>query len=276
LSAPACAAARSARGFEPPIFQQFKDPRTGNLANMRFFRYRRLASAPTDRVLVRFDDGATAFAERRVGSGRVIAFTSTLDSEWNDFPRHGMFLPIVHETVRYLAQYSDAETFYTVGRMLDISAPVALIVREGQASKVPTGASGVVVSPSGQQVTLGGSGVPSIELAEQGLYSVRLPGMGDRRPYAVAVNLDPAESDLSPLQPAEFLAGATGRAAVTATGQSLERPEITPADLEKKQSLWWFLLVAGLVALLVEAALSNRLSKKFGTGLLQMGKAREA
>jgi hypothetical protein len=39
---------------------------------------------------------------------------------------------------------------------------------------------------------------------------------------------------------------------------------LTPADMEKRQSIWWFLLVAGLTALLAEAALSNRLSRKAG------------
>ena len=55
----------------------------------------------------------------------------------------------------------------------------------------------------------------------------------------------------------------TGHAAVTATGQSLERPDLTPADMEKKQSIWWFLLVAGAAVLLGESVLANRLSARF-------------
>jgi hypothetical protein len=84
------------------------------------------------------------------------------------------------------------------------------------------------------------------------------------------VNLDPAESDLTPMEPNEFVTTATGRAAVTPTGQSLEHPELTPEDIEKKQLWWWFLLLAGAAALLGETVLSNRLSKRFGTGLLQV------
>jgi hypothetical protein len=186
--------------YSHPIFEQFKDPRSGNFANMRFFRYRRLVTAPSDLVLARFDDGGTALAERRVGSGRVVAFTSTVDREWNEFPTHPMFVPVLHESVKYLAQYGEPQPWHIVGRMLDISAPVASMVREGQASRtLGGGLGGVVVSPSEKQVTLGGQGTPSIELAEQGFYSVRLPGTGDRRPYSVAVNIDPAESDLSAL-----------------------------------------------------------------------------
>jgi hypothetical protein len=246
--------------YSHPVFEQFKEPREASFANARFLRYRALAPAATDHVLARFDDGATALVERRVGSGRVLAFTSTLDGDWNDYPKHGMFVPVIHEVAKYLAQYSDPEAWHAVGRMLDISAPIASIVRQGDV-RTTTGATAVVVAPSGQQVTLGGRGAGSIELAEQGVYSVRLPGQGDRRPYAVAVNLEPAESDLAALSPVEFLTAATGRSSVAAPGQSLDHPELTPQDLEKKQSVWWYLLVGGLIALLVESALSNRISR---------------
>lgn len=253
-----------------PIFDEFKDPRNGNFSNVRFFKYRGLTPAPTDKVLARYDDGAAAMVERAVGSGRVIAFTSTLDDSWNDFPKRHLFLPLLHETARYLAQYAEPDAWYTVGRMLDVSVPIAAIVREGGAGDTQSAArrpSGVVMAPSGAQTTVGEGGVQAVELTEQGFYSVRLQGLGERRPFQVAVNLDPAESDLTPLPPAEFVATATGRAAVTATGQSLENPELTPEDIEKKQGIWWYLFAAGAALLLAESVLANRLSKRFGFGL---------
>ncbi|HEY7475260.1 MAG TPA: BatA domain-containing protein [Vicinamibacterales bacterium] len=259
-----------------PVFDDFKDPRNGTFTDIRFFQYRALTPGANDRVLARFDDGAAALVERRVGSGRVIAFTSTLDPSWTNFPTKMMFPVVVPELLKYLGQYQEPSSWYTVGRMLDISVPLGAIVREGSAGDIKDAtrkASAVVVSPSGKQDTMGEGGSPTIELAEQGFYSIRMQGAGDRRPYEVAVNLDPAESDLSPLSPADFLGNATGRAAaVTQQGQSLERPELTPADMEKKQSFWWFLLVGAALALLSEAALANRLSRRFGAGLLQTGR----
>jgi len=266
--------------YSHPVFDEFKDPRNGNFANMRFLKYRTLTPAPTDRVLARYDDGAVAMVERRVGSGRVIAFTSTIDGTWNDVPKHGMYLPLMQQAAQYLAQYDEPSAWQTVGRMFDISAPVASLVREGQTGVASgggaKGARGVAVSPSGEQVTLGEGGVPSIELAEQGFYSVRVSGAGSRRPYEVAVNIDPAESDLSSLPPADFLSGATGRSAVASPGTSLDQSELKPADVEKKQGVWWFLLVGGLVALLAESILSNRLSRRSGFNLFDVGAATRA
>jgi Aerotolerance regulator N-terminal/von Willebrand factor type A domain len=257
--------------YSHPVFELFQQPRNGDLRSAPFYRYRVLTPAPTDTVLARFDDGAVAMAERRLGAGRILAFTSSLDTSWNLLPRAPVFVPLVQLSFRYLAQYEDPAAWYTVGRMLDVSAPVGQLVREGAVSDSKSGprkTSGVVVAPSGEQTTLGEGGVASIPLEEQGFYSARMQGTGDRRPYNVAVNIDPTESDLTPMEANEFVVSATGRpATVTGLGQSLEHPELTPADVEKKQRLWWFLLFAGVVALLGEALLSNRLSPKFGAGL---------
>jgi hypothetical protein len=251
--------------YSHQIFDDFKDPGSGSFANMRFLRYRRLTLGAGDRVLARFDDGSAAMAERRVGNGRVVALMSTLDGSWNDMPKHGMFLPLMHEVMTYLAQYEEPVAWYTVGRMLDISAVVGSLVRAGVVGATSTnGASGVVVSPSGAQVALGRGGVSAIPLSEQGVYAVRLSGTGDRRPYALAVNLDPAEADLQALQPSEFLASVVGSGPITATADAVDQPVLTPVDLEKKQSLWWYLFVGALLVLLGEAVVSNRLTVRSG------------
>jgi hypothetical protein len=214
-----------------------------------------------DRVLARFDDGAPALVERRVGAGRVIALTSSLNGTWNELPRHAMFLPLLHELAAYLAQHETPEAWVTVGRMLDVSAPVAALVREGQLSAAGAAGDvrGVVVTPSGRQVTLGAGGAESILLSEQGFYSVRIAGTGNRPPYVVAVNLAPEESDLTPIDPALVLASTVPGGVA---GAPMDVEPLSAAGMEKRQSLWWSLLVVGLAALLVEGALSNRLSKK--------------
>jgi hypothetical protein len=261
--------------YSHPIFELFKQPHSGDFTVAPFARYRSLDVDPADHVLARFDDGAAALVERRLGSGRIVAFTSTLGDEWNDFGKTAVFVPFVLQVARYLSHYDEPNAWYAVGRLLDVSTPLEAVVREGGAADPKAQVrkpSGVVLTPSGQQLTIGEGGTPSIELGEQGFYTVRMQGTAERRPFAVAVNLDPAESDLTPLEPREFVATATGRAAVTATGQSLEHPALTPEDLEKKQTVWWFLLVGGVLALLTEAVLSNRLSRRFGVGLLQTAK----
>jgi hypothetical protein len=37
--------------------------------------------------------------------------------------------------------------------------------------------------------------------------------------------------------------------------------EISPADAEKQQGLWWYVLLAGMLLLAAETAVANRLSR---------------
>ena len=71
----------------------------------------------------------------------------------------------------------------------------------------------VVVSPSGQRTTAKAGGAAIVELNEQGTYEVRTAAAPpSARPEAIAVNLDAAESDLTPLDTRELVAAVTGHA----------------------------------------------------------------
>ena len=105
--------------YSHPVFEIFARPHSGDLTAARVFRYRQLTPAATDSVLARFDDGAVALAERRVGKGLVLAWTSTLDSYWNDLALKPVFLPFVHQAMRHLGRYVEAKLSYTVGDVFD-------------------------------------------------------------------------------------------------------------------------------------------------------------
>jgi len=42
--------------------------------------------------------------EKKYGMGKVLLFTSSLDSNWSDFPLRPNYLPLLHQAVYYLAQ----------------------------------------------------------------------------------------------------------------------------------------------------------------------------
>jgi hypothetical protein len=232
--------------YSHPVFEVFKAPRSGDFSAARVFRYRPLKTGPDDRVLARFDDGSVAIAERRVGMGRVIALGTPLDDSWNDLALKPVYLPLVHQLVRYLARYDPPAPWRTVGQVVDLSA-----LLKGRAERL-------VVTPSSEQVKVPSSEPGVVELSEQGVYEVRTIG-GGSTPYQVAVNLDPAESDLTPLDPQELVAAVTGRA----VGQNAEvKPaELTVEEAERQQGFWWYLLMTGLLLLAAEMAVSNHLSR---------------
>jgi hypothetical protein len=77
-----------------------------------------------------------------------------------------------------------------------------------------------------------------------------------------ASNVEFAESDPNPVDPAEIVAAVSGGAA----GTSAAEDALTlPAEAqERAQRLWWYLLFAGILLLTGESVLAHRLSRARG------------
>src|SRR5690606_38577865 len=114
-----------------PVFEVFKAPRSGDFSAARILRYRPLTPGPEDQILARFDDGSVAAAERRIGEGHVIAFGTTLDDTWTDLALKPVYLPLVHQLVRYLSRYEAPQNWQTVGQVVDLS-----VLFNGRADRV--------------------------------------------------------------------------------------------------------------------------------------------
>jgi len=230
-----------------PVFEPFRAPRSGDFSAIPVYGYRNLTATQGAQVLARFDAGTPAVLERNVGRGHVMLWGSTLDVSWSDLPTKPVFLPFIHQSVRHLAGYTEPEPWLTVGQVLNTSAVAA----RGPAAQR------VVLTPSGRRLPLDDEGTDVLELTEQGFYEIR--GDANQADGIVAANVDPAEADLTPMDPREITAAAVG-AGDEAGGQQAGVP-LTPEAKEKNQRLWWYLLVAGILLLGADTFLSNRMAK---------------
>jgi hypothetical protein len=237
------------RDYSHQVFEVFKAPRSGDFSAVRVLRYRAIEPGATDRVIARYDDGAVAAVEKRVGTGRVIAWTTSLDDSWTDLALKPVYLPLVHQFTRYLSQFEQTSYWSTVGQVIDLSATY-----KAKADRV-------VVEPGGERLRLGAGDSQILELAEHGLYEIRSASNGSARPDRIAVNLDPAESDLSPLDPSELVAAVTGRATTSAVAAAEKPAELTAEEAERRQGVWWYLLFAGVLLLAAEMVVANQLSR---------------
>ena len=121
----------------------------------------------------------------------------------------------------------------------------------------------VVMSPTGDRIPVDASGERAgfITLAEQGLYEVHDSNAADGQPVMVAVNVDLAESDLAAVDPEELGSMVTGRAGGSREVESGMVRSVAPDDLERRQSVWWYLLIVAAVLFVAETLVSNRLSR---------------
>ena len=117
----------------------------------------------------------------------------------------------------------------------------------------------VVESPAGARsvIVLDSAGPRPLELRRHGFYEIRALEGKPGRETVVAVNPDPAESDLAAVDPEEIAlavaapAGAGDRTATLAAA-------LTPGEKERRQALWWYLLLGAILVLLVESAVGHR------------------
>jgi hypothetical protein len=257
--------------FSHPVFELFRAPRSGGFAGTRVFRYRGLEVAAPARVLARLDDGGIALAEKDAGQGRVLVWTGTLDNLWSDLVLKPVFLPFVHRVMTYLARHEDPTPWLTVGQVFaERSSGKGRMALTPAGQRIPVSRSTSTAGPAADQGR--GASQPQaapglspgeawVELNEQGFYEIRDAAGGDATAVPVAVNVDTAESDLTPLDPQELVAAVTGRARGGDPQTSAESAELRPVDLERRQALWWYLLVGGVLLLAGETWLSNRLSR---------------
>ena len=225
--------------FDHPIFEVFQE--SGRLAGANVIGYFRSEPRANAAVLARFEDGSPALLEARTGKGRVLLFTSSLGPSWNDLPLTPLYLPFIHQMVRYAgtreqnAWYGLGQTF-TVGRRQEAAAP---------AVDTPSGArlSETRSTPDGDLL---------VTAREPGFYRLRY----NTQPEFAAVNIDGAEGDFTKLNFGEFMAGVTGGAGA-AEGAEANR-NLSNEEVEGRQRVWWALLLVALLLLLAESFLARR------------------
>jgi hypothetical protein len=252
--------------YSHPIFEVFAGPRSGDFTGARFFRARLFEPSDSAEVLARYDDGSVAMAELRRGRGKVVVWTNTLDDYWNDLTRQPVYLPFVHRLAEYLGGRAEALPWFTIGQVVDLANPEALLTAglvSSEAAGLAEGLDQVALTPSGATISLpAGEGPRYLPLEEHGFYVVRPPGTEPERPFVMAVNVDEEESNLARIDTEEMAAqlvappsGGGGTLNVDAA-QSLQRE-----DQERRQSLWRWLLLAALALFITETAVSNWVSR---------------
>jgi len=82
---------------------------------------------------------------------------------------------------------------------------------------------------------MGASDPGILELNEHGVYEIRSASNASARPDRIAVNIDPAESDLASLDPGELVATVTGRASAALASTPQTATEISREEIEKRQ-----------------------------------------
>ena len=225
-----------------PIIKSLDLVERGDLGAARFHGIWFTKPAPDSIGILGFDNGQAALLEKKVGKGRVLLFTSSMDTQWNNLPRQGWYVPFVHETLRYLAMQEEKKPAYTVGEPVRLRLPTSNAVR--------------VIGPNGTETILTSATAKEVfyrSTDKPGFYEVR----GRQEQDVLAVNVSSMESDLSFATPEQIDAALVNDADRTSDAQPASVSTIA-AHAEKTQRLWWWVLLAVLCLGLGETFLANR------------------
>ena len=196
-------------------------------------------------VLASFDDGSPAVLERKVGKGKVIMFTSSLDTEWNNLPVKALYLPLLHKMLDYVGSEKKGQKSFLVGN------PLPLRSFGGKSSTTEL----TVLNPSGERTQTTNDIFESTY--EPGIYEIH-DTKSDRKLASFAVNVDASESDLTFVTDEELAQKfdqPQGQEQIQTAAITLDNSN---SQKEKSQKLWRFAILAVLLLLIGETWLANR------------------
>lgn len=225
--------------FDHPIFEVFQQ--SGRLAAAHVIGYFRSDAKPGATVLARFEDGSPALIENRAGKGRIVLFTSSLGPTWNDLPLTPLYLPFIHQMVRYVGTH-ESSAWYELGQTFTVA-------RDSNATPP------AVDTPAGARLAenrLTADGDLLVTGREPGFYRLRY----NARPDFAAVDVDASEGDFTKVDFQAFMASVTGGAG-KAEGSDASS-NLSKEEVESKQKVWWSLLFLALLLLLTESLLARR------------------
>ncbi|MDX1578080.1 MAG: BatA domain-containing protein [Gemmatimonadota bacterium] len=252
--------------YDHPVFELFSAPRSGDFSAARFFRYHAVQPDPEARVLARFDDGQPALLERRIGEGRVLVWTSTLDRFWNDLALQPVFLPFVHRSVLHATEYREPERWITAGGSLELEALVGSVAGEADEAWI-------LVTPDGRrQPVETGEGPVWLDFPAAGFYEVE-PRERPAEAVTVAVNAPLSESDLTSVAPERIVDAVLGADPAVAEPAAAVAPEGADAPAARFE-LWWVLVALAALVLCAESALANRWTRRRPTSPVARAAAR--
>ena len=243
--------------YEHPIFAPFKAPNHGDFGKARFYRLFQAVPTKDASVIASFDDGSPALFEKPYGNlGRVLCFTSTIDRGWNDLPIRAVYLPFLHESIKYLALKDvDAVPNYRVGDSVElevakdeVDAVIAVFDPNNVETRLKRDET-ITDGPPQRPLFYADTAVP-------GIYSVHTSGA---TPSYFVVNVDTTESDLAARDVEELTSMLKGAADESvAEKPTAELIAQYHEDVEKSQNIWVYLMLAIFALAVTEMFLANR------------------
>ena len=161
--------------LEHPIFRPFRGARFNDFSSVRYENYHVINADSSAAVLAKYDDLMPAIVEGKIGEGRIVVWAGGMGFDRSNLARTPRFVPLLHETLRYLSGDREIETDYQVGDAISTPDAVERVLGSG-----------------GSDAVVGDGRI------------FHAPGVYQWGTQTASVNVADRESDLARITPAEF------------------------------------------------------------------------
>lgn len=230
--------------FDHPLFASLAGAQFNDFTKIRFKKHRRIDpdQLAGSRVLARFENNDAAVIEKNIDRGRLFVLASGWQPADSQLARSSKFVPLMTALLEDRNPRPDAAS-----KLVGEPVPLPLVDESVKSM--------IVHKPDGTTVTLAPQKAIFDATDEPGLYAVDTPAGSTW----FAVNLDPLESKTAPM-PAEMIEQYGIRLANHSqkTVDREQRRQMYNAELENRQKLWRWLILAAIGILIVETWLAGR------------------
>jgi hypothetical protein len=232
--------------MEHLLFAPFADARFGDFTKIHFWRHRKVTPPAGVRVLASFDGGDPFLIEQAIGQGKLLMATSGWHPADSQLALSTKFVPLLEGLLRRKDQA-------TVEAQYMVFEPVALpSVATGQGART-------VIAPDGAKTEVPGTSTTFEGADKPGVFKL----VQDGQETPLAVNLPADESRTAPVAVEELERWGAKLGSKPASDEIATRERrLRQIELENRQKLWRWLIVAVLGLLAVETALAGVLAKR--------------
>jgi hypothetical protein len=233
--------------FDHPLFAPFADPRFADFTKIHFWKHRRVKLETGDpaTVLASFDKGDPFLVEQSIGKGRLLVATSGWHPADSQLAVSTKFVPLVSGMFPRAAGGLERTQRHVFDK-IELSEAVGAGPHH-------------VRRPNGAEHKLAADTKFFDSTEEPGIYHFVLGGEENH----LAFNLAADESRTAPLAVEELEHRGARVGTQPTVEQIAERQrQARILELENRQKMWRWLIVAVLALLLVETALAGRLAHR--------------
>jgi hypothetical protein len=231
--------------FEHPLFAPLAGAQFNDFTKIHFWKHRLITpeSLGDAKVLARFEGGDAAMIEKTEGKGRLVVFASGWQPVDSQLARSSKFVPL-------MTGLMEGRTLPSLGAGLHL-----VFDRVPMPSIEETAKPLTVQHPDGTTAAVPRSDAFFSDTGEPGVYTVDTPE-GSR---SFAINLDPLESKTTALE--DVTLQGWGVHLASHSPKPLNQAELRQLynmELENRQKLWRWLILAAIGVLIVETWLAGR------------------